>query len=96
MYNIYHRRAQRPTGTSRYQGLSKAMSIKSTLLADFDADIEKATGYDKQDLQVVRALIDRTEDTDQKTFMNCIRSTWTLGEKDAYMRATEWKRNQKK
>lgn len=42
------------------------MSIKSTLLADFDADIEKATGYDKQDLQVVRALIDRTEDTDQK------------------------------
>ncbi|MBK9953591.1 MAG: hypothetical protein IPP10_19520 [Candidatus Competibacteraceae bacterium] len=45
------------------------MSIKSTLLADFDADIEKATGYDKQDLQVVRALIDRTEDTDQKTFM---------------------------
>ena len=72
------------------------MSIKSTLLADFDADIEKATGYDKQDLQVVRALIDRTEDTDQKTFMNRIRSTWTLGEKDAYMRATEWKRNQNK
>lgn len=71
------------------------MTTKTKLIEMFDADISKASGYDLQDLQVVRALIERTDDLeDPKAFMAAIRENWTLGEQDAYIRATEWKRRQ--
>ena len=74
---------------------SKTMSAKTQLLEMFDADIAKATGYDKQDLQVVRDWIDRTPDQSEKAaFMAAMKAGQTLAERDAYIRATEWKRRQ--
>ena len=71
------------------------MTTKTQLIEMFDADIAKATGYDKQDLQVVRNLISRIEDNaDKAAFMAAIKADQTLAEKDAYIRATEWKRRQ--
>lgn len=71
------------------------MTTKTNLIKMFDEDIEKATGYDKQDLQVVRSWIARTEDNaDKAAFMAAMKASQTLAEKDAYIRATEWKRRQ--
>jgi len=72
------------------------MSTKSVLLSMFEADIEIATGNDKEDLQAVRNWISRAEDiSDKAKFMAHMRSIQTLAEKDAYIRATEWKRRQR-
>ena len=72
------------------------MSTKTELLEMFDKDIARATGYDRQDLQVVRDWIARVDDSPNKAeFMAAMKKAQTLAEKDAYIRATEWKRRQK-
>lgn len=71
------------------------MSTKTTLIEMFEKDLTLATGYDKQDLQVVLDWIKRTKDSpDKGEFMAAMKSGQTLAEKDAYIRATEWKRRQ--
>jgi hypothetical protein len=71
------------------------MNVKEMLLSLFQQDIERSTGYVRQDLDVVRELIARTKAKEtQQEFMAEVRATWTLGERDSYLRATEWKRRQ--
>ena len=71
------------------------MTTKNQLIKMFDTDIAGATGLDRQDLEVVRGLIARTDDlADPKAFMDAIRAHWTLAEQDAYVRASAWKRRQ--
>lgn len=66
---------------------------KETLMKIFDADIAAASGYDKKDLEVVRAWIARTPDAPtEKDFLAAMKKDQTLAERDAYIRAIEWKR----
>lgn len=72
------------------------MSIKNKLLAAFDEDISAAEAagnkYALNDLQIVRALIERTpEVAGKKEFMAAVTASWTPAEKTAYQQAVAYK-----
>lgn len=73
--------------------ISPPLNAKDRLLAALDEDIAASSGFDQRDLKAFRGAVERTapKATDAE-FTAAVMDGMTLGEKDAYLRAKEWRK----
>jgi hypothetical protein len=73
--------------------ISPPLNAKDRLLAALDEDIAASSGFDQRDLKAFKIAVERTapKATDAE-FAAAVMDGMTLGEKDAYLRAKEWRK----